>query len=436
MAFLTPDKVFGKGSSELPTQFVGMEFNLPPQTADDFDPAFLRKTGQEVSRAAYNQLWLKAQFLGWVQSEANWQAAKGLSPNGSVSFYSDGDGSSTFRLPTSGDEGGFSRELGEGNAPALGDIELGFQDQIQNITGQSSASSAVGLLRNDSNVNAKGAFVVGDEVNYRVHYDPDGVGYTLDFDASRVVRAGDETSPKGNYVKTFIYTGSRGTVKPVSSLEQLLSVAAQPRVLHNTDMTNPVNQIGFDGDWDGLAVDEQGWDLWRKYDGTRMFQVVEEGSYRPNQKYILQADDVVIWEGISPASGHWGIAIPNTSDKIDLRMGEVKVPWHPEDTESKLAKCQIQYWETTGLWLYSLSTDGAGVNSLKRRSTVHFSTTMRGVPEVTSISDQGPSIVISKTVNHCTVEVEVGGNTVGGQLTYLLADATLKQADVASWTVI
>ena len=52
--------------------------------------------GQTVSRETYAALWTYAQNKGLVKTEAEWQA---LAASGNVKFYSDGDGSTTFRMP-------------------------------------------------------------------------------------------------------------------------------------------------------------------------------------------------------------------------------------------------------------------------------------------------------------------------------------------------
>lgn len=56
----------------------------------------LRYAGQMVTRETYADLWAYAQAQGLVKTEAEWQT---LSANGYVPYYSDGDGSTTFRMP-------------------------------------------------------------------------------------------------------------------------------------------------------------------------------------------------------------------------------------------------------------------------------------------------------------------------------------------------
>lgn len=54
--------------------------------------------GQLVSRAVYADLWSWVQAQGKVKTESEWQSIAG-SQNGNCSWYSDGDGETTFRMP-------------------------------------------------------------------------------------------------------------------------------------------------------------------------------------------------------------------------------------------------------------------------------------------------------------------------------------------------
>lgn len=56
--------------------------------------------GGEYSRSTYADLWAWVQTqTGYLKTEAQWQALS-TSNNGNVPFYSDGDGSTTFRVPS------------------------------------------------------------------------------------------------------------------------------------------------------------------------------------------------------------------------------------------------------------------------------------------------------------------------------------------------
>ncbi|EQB9038108.1 hypothetical protein ACYVOT_003374 [Vibrio cholerae] len=126
-------------------------------------------------------------------------------------------------------------------------------------------------------------------------------------------------------------------------IDELMSAMSLPNLIANADLTdNPINQRGFDGNWAALAVGDYGYDQWMKVSSTHMGAVIEAGKYRPNAKHTLTKDDVVIGEFMSPASGHWTVAVPfATSGKFDLYAGQFKRPWHP--VENALIRCARYY---------------------------------------------------------------------------------------------
>lgn len=114
-------------------------------------------------------------------------------------------------------------------------------------------------------------------------------------------------------------------------IDELMSAMSLPNLIANADLTdNPINQRNFNGDWAALAVGAYGYDQWMKVSSTHMGYVIEAGKYRPSTKHTFTKDDVVIGEFMSPASGHWTVAVPfATSGKFDLYAGQFKRPWHP-----------------------------------------------------------------------------------------------------------
>lgn len=126
-------------------------------------------------------------------------------------------------------------------------------------------------------------------------------------------------------------------------IDELMLAMSLPNLIANCDLTdNPINQRGFDGNWTALAVGDYGYDGWMKVSSTHMGAVIEAGKYRPNAKHTLTKDDVVIGEFMSPASGHWSVAVPfATSGKFDLYAGQFKRPWHP--VLDGLRRCQRYY---------------------------------------------------------------------------------------------
>lgn len=60
-------------------------------------PGWVRIDGSELSRAMYPELWSYAQVAGLVTPNGDW--LNEVSTNGQTKYFSDGDGSSTFRIP-------------------------------------------------------------------------------------------------------------------------------------------------------------------------------------------------------------------------------------------------------------------------------------------------------------------------------------------------
>jgi len=181
--------------TQLNAMFIGQEISLPPKTVNA-NSGLIEKNGTELSRTTYAALW------AWLQlhpenltSEFNYSSIVISSPISSCSLYSTGNGSTTFRVPTVGG-GGFSRSANGSES----DLDQGFQDQIQNITG-----SFVGINKiPDMDL---GAISFGSGLTSG-GYSSGTSGTNLYFDASRVVRTGTETHPQGFYNKTYIYTGN------------------------------------------------------------------------------------------------------------------------------------------------------------------------------------------------------------------------------------
>ena len=76
---------------------VGHEyFSMNPNIPEGSLPLF----GGEYSRETYSDLWAWVQTqTGYCKTEAEWQALS-TTNNGNVPFYSDGDGTTTFRVPS------------------------------------------------------------------------------------------------------------------------------------------------------------------------------------------------------------------------------------------------------------------------------------------------------------------------------------------------
>ncbi|EGJ49060.1 gp53-like domain-containing protein [Desulfocurvibacter africanus] len=141
--------------------------------------------GASVSRASVPQLWEYAQTCGLLITEAEWQAQ--AAAQSSVGCFSDGDGSTTFRLPR-------LRDYLRGADPSNGrDVGAWQGDAIRNITGAFGSGSTNGF---SPGTPTSGAFRIGD-TTYAA-----GIGSSatsskdIAFDASLAVPTADENRPK------------------------------------------------------------------------------------------------------------------------------------------------------------------------------------------------------------------------------------------------
>lgn len=156
----------------------------------------------------------------------------------------------------------------------------------------------------------------------------DGTSYGLVVSASGANTASWSSFGASNYPRYMI--GYKRRISRVG-IDELMSAMSLPNLIANADLTdNPINQRGFNGNWSSLAVGAYGYDQWMKVSATHMGAVIEAGKYRPSTKHTFTKDDVVLGEFMSPASGHWIVAVPfATSGKFDLYAGQFKRPWHP-----------------------------------------------------------------------------------------------------------
>lgn len=249
----------------LQTAMVGMETMFPPTAVDgSIDPAWVPKAGQTLSRAAYPALWERVKNMGTYVTDSAWLALQSSSPNGAVSVYSSGDGSTTFRVPTVGEDGGFQRAVGtDPILNSLRNLEIGYIDQIQNITGKSYS-----WTKNSGYVFAEvgeGAFLGnsewGNPSDGAGHVFPSattletstrsGTGGGVTFDASRVARTGDETTPKGMYGKVYIYSGNLTTSLPTVTPTWL----AQQDVNTSKIAENEARLNDLDRSWKRVGID-------------------------------------------------------------------------------------------------------------------------------------------------------------------------------------
>lgn len=149
--------------------------------------------GGEFNRADYPKLWAYLQANpSLVKTQAQW-TTESTTNGGICGFYSDGDGTTTFRVPNL--DKAFLRPDSRGVGSHQGDA-------IRNITGSSApfynagGSFGIGALGSGSygNSPAKIGVIGGDPGDTR----------SIDFDASLVVPTADENRPKNIAVLPLI----------------------------------------------------------------------------------------------------------------------------------------------------------------------------------------------------------------------------------------
>lgn len=144
-------------------------------------------TGALVSRNTYADLWAWVQANAPLITDSAWTALAGT--QNSVGSFSQGDGSTTFRLPKILDyiRGGLAADVGNWQGDAIRNITAGSmysgsgRDDRVLTHGDTFTNGAFGFVNGNTNRIANGTGV--------------GIG-SLNFDASRVVPTADENRPK------------------------------------------------------------------------------------------------------------------------------------------------------------------------------------------------------------------------------------------------
>ncbi|MDW6094057.1 hypothetical protein SBX64_16075 [Vibrio rhizosphaerae] len=162
-----------------------------------------------------------------------------------------------------------------------------------------------------------------------------------------------------------------------TGLGELLSAMSLPNLCANSDLR--INQRDFDGNWSKLAVGGYGYDQWMKVSDTHMAYVIEDGYYKPNSKYTVTRNNVVLGSFVSPLRGHFAVSLPFSTDgRFDIYMGEFKRPWHP--IADGLERCRRYFYMIRGtVWALPWNRSaGKWVHA-----GVYFATQMRVVPKIT-----------------------------------------------------
>ena len=108
-------------------------------------------------------------------------------------------------------------------------------------------------------------------------------------------------------------------ISAITGLQIELNSKSSKNILINPN--NTVNQRGFNGDWDSIAIGEYGFDRWRKWDTTQKVQPIIEGNYIPSTVYTLSNNGVFVATLTSPASGIWNVIVLQTYNNLQLEEG-------------------------------------------------------------------------------------------------------------------
>lgn len=229
------------------------------------------------------------------------------------------------------------------------------------------------------------------EIEWSDPLNANGYSMELSKQSDSELRWQSHTTPSNATCYPLEVVGYKRRISRVG-IDELMSAMSLPNLIANADLTDsPINQRNFNGNWPSLAVGAYGYDQWMKVSATHMGYVIEAGKYRPNAKHTLTKDDVVLGEFMSPASGHWIVAVPfSTSGKFDLYAGQFKRPWHPVlDGE---ARCVSYFYLSDSMSFTFDNTEYSAVqiqNAYSMCRFIHFPSLMR---------KSNPTVTI-KTVN-------------------------------------
>lgn len=211
-----------------------------------------------------------------------------------------------------------------------------------------------------------------------------GITWELTIAADGVSTAYWSGEVTGDSVKVYpkFLIGYRRRLSSVG-LDELMSSMGLPNLCDNADLS--INQRNFNGNWANLTVGAYGYDQWMKVSDTHMAYVIEEGFYKPNSKYTVTKDDVLIGEFVSPNSGHFAVSVPfATSGKFDIYMGRFKRPWHP--VQDGLSRCQ-RYYQSGNSEVEYLTSVYNVTNAISARGVVNLTSPVRKIVTPSSNSN-------------------------------------------------
>lgn len=165
------------------------------------DDNHLPMTGDLYLRSDYPELFNKMNGTPQMITEAVWQSKATSSHGGAVSLYSDGDGSTTFRVPSVGTESLFTRVAGVNKPLAEGDVSKGYEDQLK-----SHEHTLVSPGPKSSQLSADNHLAVFSAGSYTLG----GSNSTPVLGISGSAGEAQETRPEYMYCSKFIFAGVKG----------------------------------------------------------------------------------------------------------------------------------------------------------------------------------------------------------------------------------
>ena len=243
--------------------------------------------GGTFSRTAYADLWAWVQTqTGYLISETAWQS-KAVSNNGNVPFYSDGDGSTTFRVP--------SLCCWVKGANGISEVGSYLAAGLPNITGQ------LGLYGTEKAYSTtSGAFTTNDgSMTYGGDHNK-AAGLITDFDASKsndIYGNSDTVQPESIVglwlVKAYGSVGVIGTQEAVNIASALDQVEQKM-----SDYTENVAYI------DSFIVES-----WRSEDGTSWYRRYSDGWIEQGGCLVASSNPQTI-----------SMLLPFANDKYNLQL--------------------------------------------------------------------------------------------------------------------
>ena len=448
--------LFGGSTQELNRPMIGSVHMFPPLTTG-LGASWQEEDGSLISRTGFPQWWewVVATQGGNLLSDSDWLALRSSAPNGAVSAYSTGDGSTTFRCPTVGTDGGFARAKGTSETdPVL--LNIGFGDGVAEhkhiapvAYGDSDFLGVIDIANIDNpTLGGFGQIAIPSTPALNSGVAPDrGATGAMRLTSKSIHEVSGETHPKGSYKSFWIFTGvNTKKLAPVPTLEQIMEGLNSRNILYNTGHEakyRPINQRSFDGNWAGLAIGAHGYDGWVKYSATHKAQIIEPGDFE-NKAYMLSFDGVN--QGlISPKNitDPWLVAVPFTADEIDLRPDKGFGFWQAEEHGTKLAKCQRYYFHEATVVAHPLQRWHNNNSTESKYIAVNYSfaVSMRKIP-VTRVwfdikdVDQTSKVLLHQTSTKCCWWqdiVDAKGwtdlNKIDIDATFTIADAKLNISD-------